>query len=329
MNKKLLVFLAVLVLGLISFFLWFGGINGFVASWQSFSNSSTWMPFSPYGNRVVEASKLTRFIATNVTFEDQCMFWKGQGAVAVPKLNSKGELEHINIIAGGYGYGPEVTARIAGAGSRQFELGETTVRNGRIIAVEIARTGKWYGSPRIFFEDDKLPFSGTAEIKYRTGQIMERRHYLEGEMHGKWSKWKRNGIPLFEKEYVHGLKEGTHMYWYGEPSDPKDYKPTTEEKNKPDPDKKTYVSFWVEVNVKVKEVFKGKNPSQQELNEWVVEEYKAEGGSFGPRRLEHFEANLPHGLFEGYDKRGNKIFKDEYEEGKRTKHKAFDPGGSS
>ena len=323
MNKKLLVFLATVVLGLIAFFLKFGGITGFAESWQSFSNSSTWLPFSPYGNRLVEASKLSRFVATNVVFEDQSMFWKGQGAVAVPKLNADGELDYIKIIAGGSGYGPKVTARIAGAGFRQFELGETTVRNGRIVAVEIVKAGKWYDSPRIFCEDEKLPFSGTSEIKYRTGQIMDRRQYLEGELHGKWSRWKYNGIPLFEKEYSHGLKEGTHMYWYGEPSDPKDYKSKPDGKS--NPDKKTYVSLWVEVNEKVKEAFKGKNPSRQELNEWVVEKYKAQGGSFGLERLEHYEANLRHGLFEGYDKRGNKIFKDEYIEGKRTKHKAMDP----
>ena len=93
--------------------------------------------------------------------------------------------------------------------------------------------------------------------------------------------------------------------------------------------KKTYVSLWVEVNQTVKEKFKGKHPSQQEWNDWVVKTYKEKGGSFGPELLEHYENNKRHGLFEKYDDSGNKIFKDEYEFGKLIKHKAFDPGKSS
>lgn len=325
MNKKLLVLLAILVLGVLSFFLKFGGVEGFVASWQRFTNGSTWMPFSPYGNRVEDVSKLSRKSATHLVFKDQGLFWKGQGATAIPKLDEEGILEQFIVTSGGSGYSSLVTAAIGGAGTSQFEIGEVTVRNGQVVAVAISKTGKWYDSPRTFIEGEMLPFSGVAEIKYRNGQLMERRQYLEGELHGKWSKWKSNGIPLFEKEYLRGLKEGTHMYWYGEPIDPKDYK----SKDNAKLEKKTYVSLWVEVNEAVKEHFKGKHPSSSESNEWMIEQYKSKGGSFAPQLLEHYEKNKRHGLFEGYDSMGNKIFKDEYEAGKRIEHKTFDPVGST
>mgnify|MGYP001226089547 FL=1 len=327
MNKKLLVFLAIVVLGFLAFFLRFGGVDGFVTSWRTFSNGSTWMPFSPYSNRVVNAAKLVRKNATQLIFEDQSLFWKGQGATAVPKLNEEGQLQKLIITDGGSGYGPFVTASITGAGVAQFDLGKVIVRNGQITEVVIEKTGKWYSSPRMFFEGETLPYSGVAEIKYRNGQLMDSRQYLEGELHGKWWKWKNNGIPLFEKDYLRGLKHGTHMSWYGEPIDPKDYK-TAGDDGHGGSGKKTYVSLWVEVNELVKAEFKGKHPSQ-DSNKWIIEQYKLRGGSFGPKLLEHYENNRRHGLFEGYDGRGNKIYKDEYETGKRISHKPFDPGGSS
>ncbi|MBG28500.1 MAG: hypothetical protein CMI31_14755 [Opitutae bacterium] len=324
MNKKLLVFLAIVVLGFLAFFLRFGGVHGFVSSWQTFSNGSTWMPFSPYGNRVENAAKLVRKNATHLIFEDQSLFWKGQGAKVLPKLNEKGQLKKFVITDGGSGYGPLVTASVLGAGASQFDIGEVTVRNGQVTEVSINKTGKWYSSPRIFFEGEDLPYSGVAEIKYRNGQLMDSRQYLEGELHGKWFKWKYNGIPLFEKDYLRGLKHGTHMYWYGEPIDPKDYKTAGGDAGDGGTDKKTYVSLWVEVNELVKVEFKGKHPSQAS-NKWIIDQYKLKGGSFGPKLLEHYENNQRHGLFEAYDGRGNKIFKDEYDLGKRIKHKPYDP----
>ncbi len=319
MNKKLLGFLAILVLGIFTFVLRYENVEGFVAEWEACTNDSTWMPFTNYGNRVENASKLTKLNATYVVFEDNSLFWKGQGAVAVPKLNGEGELERLIITASGSGYGPVVTARIDGAGASQFELGNVMVRDGRIKGVAVVKTGRWYDTPRTFFDGDKLPYSGTTEIKYRNGQPMERRQYLEGELHGKWSKWKYNGIPLFERGYEYGLKHGTHMSWYGNPVDPKDYKSASEDTAKRK--KKIYVSLWAEVNEAAEEEFEGDHPSPKKLNEWVIEKYKSEGGTFGQQLLEHYEKNQRHGLFEGYDKKGNKIFKDEYEDGKRTKHK--------
>ena len=327
MKKKLLTLFAFLSVALFAFFLQFGSIDSFATSWRAFSNGSTWMPFSPYASRVVDASKLRRYDATHVVFEDQSLFWKGIDAIAVPKLNANGELEELVLSTGGSGYGSKVIAIIKGAGADQFILGEVKVRDGHVIAVDVLKAGKWYDSSRMFYDGERLPFSGVAEIKYRNGQLMEQRKYLVGQLHGKWSKWKNNGIPLFEREYDHGNKHGTHMEWYGEPIDPKDYKSGGEEGAQLE--KKTYVSLWVEVNEKAKEEFDGKQASQQEINDWTINTYQQKGGSFAPKLLKHYEHNQRHGLFEGYDEKGNKIFKDEYIEGKRVDHKTFDPVGAT
>ena len=317
MNKKLLGFFALTLLAVAAFFLQFGSIDGFAANWQTFNNGSTWMPFSPYGNRVEKPSRLKRYDATHVVFEDQSLFWKGQGAVAVPKLNEDGDLDRLIITTGGSGYGPLVAAKIVGAGASQFELGKVMVSDGRIHGIEINETGRWYASPRMFFEDETLPYSGTTEIKYQNGQTMERRQYLEGELHGKWSKWKYNGIPLFDRDYVRGLKHGTYALWHGTPIDPKDYKPSAE--------KNARSSLWMEVNELAKEEFKGNHPSR-ESNEWVIETYKNKGGSLGPKLLAHYDNNRLHGSCEGYDEHGEKTFKDEYRSGRRVAHKTYDSG---
>ena len=42
------------------------------------------------------------------------------------------------------------------------------------------------------------------------------------------------------------------------------------------------------------------------------DKFKLEGGSFQVKLLEHWKNNLKHGLFEGFDAKSNKTFKDEY-----------------
>lgn len=318
MYKKLLISLGILFMGIAAFFLHFGSLDGFAASWHAFSNGSEWLPFSPYNTRIENFSSLKRYDATQVVLEDQSLFWKGKGAVVDPKLDDNGKLQYIVIKSGGYGYGPVVSARIIGAGSDQFQLGEVVVVGGHIQSIEVLRTATWYDSPRAFVEGEELPYSGTAEIKYRNGQLMEIRQYLEGQLHGKWQRWRPNGIPLFEKRYVHGQKHGSHMEWYGEPNDPSNYKVSTGSRS-------TRASLWLEVNEMAGEEFRGSYQSQ-ELNDWIIETYQNKGGSFGPKSVGHYTSNRPHGLFESFDKNGERISKDEYRNGKRTSHKSFDPG---
>ena len=110
-------------------------------------------------------------------------------------------------------------------------------------------------------------------------------------------------------------EHGTHMYWYGTPNDPKEYIA----------DQQEYASLWMEVNELAKKEFEEKYPSR-ESNEWVTETYESRGGSWGPKLLEHYANNRLHGLTEGYDSSGETLFKDEYQTGKRVRHKTYDPG---
>ena len=74
-----------------------------------------------------------------------------------------------------------------------------------------------------------------------------------------------------------------------------------------------------EAKEKFKEQYGG-----HESNQWVVSNFKLQGGSFQVRLLEHWNNNLKDGLFEGFDEFSNKTFKDEYKMGLRIKHKIFD-----
>ena len=79
----------------------------------------------------------------------------------------------------------------------------------------------------------------------------------------------------------------------------------------------------MEINEKAKDKFRDKYATP-ESNEWVVQNYKLSGGDFEVELLEHWYENQKHGLFEGFDRFGNKTFKDEYRHGLRIKHKIFD-----
>ena len=68
----------------------------------------------------------------------------------------------------------------------------------------------------------------------------------------------------------------------------------------------------------------GSEFGSNEANKWVVNKFKLEGGSFQVKLLEHWKNNLKHGLFEGFDAKSNKTFKDEYRMGLRIKHQTFD-----
>ena len=77
-------------------------------------------------------------------------------------------------------------------------------------------------------------------------------------------------------------KNGTHIYWYPYPLDPDNYVSKGDIK---------YASLWTEINEKAKKKFR-KEYGRAESNEWVIDTYKMEGGSFGVKLLEHWHHNL-------------------------------------
>ena len=123
------------------------------------------------------------------------------------------------------------------------------------------------------------------------------------------------GIPVFEKDYKNGRKDGTHIYWYNKPIDPTDYKPVIGSNGDLLP------TLWFNIldQAKTKQ-----NLVLTKQTNGLSNKFKLEGGSFQVKLLEHWKNNLKHGLFEGFDSKSNKTFKDEYRMGLRIKHQTFD-----
>ena len=69
----------------------------------------------------------------------------------------------------------------------------------------------------------------------------------------------------------------------------------------------------------------GKNYPSAETKDWATETYESRGGSWDPKLLENYDNNRRHDLLEGYDKKVEIILKDEYQTGKRVRHKTYDP----
>ena len=302
----------------------FGGKQENLRSWwHKFSHNSDSLPWCPYKSREVDASKIHIKEATQVIFLDQNLFWKGQGATVGPEIDTKGRVVRLIVTSGGTGYSATTTAKVIGTGSEAFTLGSVAVKNGKVTGVELINGGDWYDTPRIHsYEEDgrveALPYSGTTKLKFDNGQVHETKQFLSGELHGRWKRFRQDGIQVFDKEFTHGEKHGTHIYYFHDPIDPEDYKTQSDAHLK----KKIYASLWLEVHEDAKREFP-QYPSP-EANEWAIKKYKQRGGEFRVRLLEHYENNKKHGSFEGYDYLGNPTFKDDYTEGLRKSHRTFD-----
>jgi hypothetical protein len=317
--KKLLVVL-VSVLGvsmLLGFIIIFEGNVGKLSIWwKGITRNSDWIYYSDYRERRVDSDTLRFREANSIVFIDKHLFWKGKGAIAKPKLTVENDLLGITLKSGGSGYSEQVAAKVTGAMAHEFELDPVLVVKGKVMNVGIKESSAWNFVPLAFCGDEKFAFTGTAEEKYPSGQIIEESKYLSGVKHGKVRKYNEKGIPLHDKDYVKGQKHGTHIYWYPEPLDPDDYKPS---KGK---DSEVLPTLWLKLRKDAKEKF-GAGFGGQVANKWVVEKYKLKGGKFPVRMLEHWKNNLRHGLFEGYDKDFDQTFESEYDEGQRIMHKSL------
>ena len=325
MKKALFISLLLLVSGsVLAGLLIFGGNpEKFKSWWQHVTRDSDTMPWSPYNSRLVDASEVHLKEATGITFVDSNLFWKGEGATAGPELSQSGKVVSIVLTSGGEGYGKDTIAQATGAGSGQFELGKVKVEAGEVQSVQLVKAGTWYNTPRFHARSkdghiEASPYSGKSELKFDNGQVQDRKQFLSGELHGKWERFRRNGVKVFVKEFKNGEKHGTHIYWFHEPQDPEDYKTQSEAHLK----KKIYASLWLEVNEDARKKFPD-YPSP-ETNEWIMKKYEERGGTFQVRLLEHYEDNKRHGLFEGFDYLGNPTFTDDYDMGRRIKHKTHD-----
>lgn len=301
-----------------SFFILFEGNAVILKSWwQEVVRDSETLPYSPYKSRIVAKPDLITKPANQIVIEDQHLFWKGTGATVKPILNQNGMLKNIAIHSNGKGYSNLVHAKVIGAGADLFELGKPKVYKGSIQNIPIIKSAKWNEESVVYAKDDRYPLSGIVVNKFPSGQIIEQSQYLSGKLHGTLKRWNEYGIPLCSKDYLHGKKHGTHIYWFDQANDPDDYRPS---KNK---NGEIIPTLWIKLREEARDNFKDKFGTHK-ANEWVIFKYRTQGGDFPVRILEHWRNNNRHGLFEGFDRFGNKTFKDEYKNGLRMKHKIFD-----
>ena len=318
MKKISLIFILIsgLSLSLAYIILFEGKLTNFEIWWDKKTRNSPSIPFSPYKKYRKDSSLLYFKSANSIIFEDGHLFWKGSGAVAMPEITVDRHVLRIIIISGGFGYSKKTSAFVSGAGGDKFELGPVSVENGKIKHVAIKKSGPWNDTPLAYYANDEAPFSGTIEKKFNNNQLIEETQYLAGKIHGNINRYNEKGIQIFSKEYVRGKKHGTHIFWYPNPVDPDNYVSSSKTGEK-------YSSLWMEINEKAKKEF-GKDYGGPKSNNWVVSKFKTLGGDFEVRLLEHWHENKKHGLFEGFDNKGNKTFKDEFKYGLRVKHKTFD-----
>jgi hypothetical protein len=321
MKRFIIAFLAVLPISLILGFiiLFEGNLDNALEWWTEWTRDSESLPGSPYNERRVDSGEMHFEKANEIEFVDKHLFWKGSSAIAIPELGKNDVLTKITILSGGSGYSEQVVAKVTGAMANEFELGPVVVDKGQIVSVSVINASKWNLVPLAFHKEEKFPFSGTTEKKFPSGQIITESPFLSGVLHGQVKKYSDQGIPVFKKDYVKGLKHGTHIFFYPKPVDPENYKPAAENGSESLP------TLWLKLRKEAKDKF-GREYGSQKANKWVVEQYTLprHGGDFQVRLLEHWKNNLKHGLFEGYDKNFYQTFESEYVDGRRIKHKTFD-----
>ena len=320
MKKFSLVLSAIfLATALFTFFILFDGNPSKVfLSWQDWTRDSPSLPYSAYKTRRVEASNLTTLSANKIIFKDNHLFWQGKGARALPELTNDGLVVSLVVVKQGKGYSNSVEASVVGAQGTKFSLGQPVVKNGCIQSVPIIKTSKWNHYPLTFYRSETEPFSGISETTLPSGQIIKEEPYLLGMLHGKSLKYDASGIPVYSKDYLHGQRHGTHIYWFQDPQDPDSFKSLKSRSGDLLP------SLWAKIRDDAAGKFGENNLGSGKANKWIVEKYRLAGGEFQVQLLEHWKYDRKHGLFEGFDYLGNKTFKDEFKEGLRIKHRIFD-----
>ncbi|MBT7650214.1 MAG: hypothetical protein HN553_04470 [Opitutae bacterium] len=312
MKKGLLILsiIAVTFAGSAFLLLFEGNIKNASTWWESFTRNKDWMPYSPYTNRIEDADKLRIMEATQIKIVDNHLFWNGSGAIIVPEINKQGTLVSLLIRNGGSGYSQDVEAKITGSGNGDIQINKISVKNGVITDIQLEGKSKWYLLPTAFWGNETFPFTGTVEKKFPNGQNLTIQQYSNGLLHGVSKRFTIMGLPVYNMEYLKGLKHGTHIYYYDIPINP----------DSAGESKKT---LWAEINDSYN--IEGKPTKDvSKINEDIVETFRLKGGAFQIKLLEHWDNNQKDGLFEAFDRYGNKMYKDEYKLGLRVNHRTFD-----
>lgn len=311
--KKGLLLLCIIVVtfaGSAFLLLFEGNIKNASTWWESFTRNKDWMPYSPYTNRIENADKLRIMDATQIKIVDNHLFWNGSGAIIVPEINQKGILINLQIKNCGVGYSQDVEAKITGSGQSDIHVSKISVKNGKITDIQLKERSNWYLLPTAFWGNERLPFTGIVEKKFPNGQNFTVQQYSNGLLHGVSKRFTSKGLPVYNLEYYKGLKHGTHIYYYDIPISPDS---VGESKN----------TLWTEISDSYNDLEEDSKDISK-VNEDLIETFRLKGGAFQIKLLEHWKNNRKDGLFEAFDRYGNKMYKDEYKLGLRINHRTFD-----
>jgi len=311
--KKGLLLLCIIVVtfaGSAFLLLFEGNIKNASTWWESFTRNKDWMPYSPYTNRIENADKLRIMDATQIKIVDNHLFWNGSGAIIVPEINQKGILINLQIKNCGVGYSQDVEAKITGSGQSDIHVSKISVKNGKINDIQLKERSNWYLLPTAFWGNERLPFTGIVEKKFPNGQNFTVQQYSNGLLHGVSKRFTSKCLPVYNLEYYKGLKHGTHIYYYDIPISPDS---VGESKN----------TLWTEISDSYNDL-EEVSKDISKVNEDLIETFRLKGGAFQIKLLEHWKNNRKDGLFEAFDRYGNKMYKDEYKLGLRINHRTFD-----
>jgi hypothetical protein len=92
MKKLIITSLAICLVffGFAFLILFEANINRTLEWWASYSRDSQTLPYSPYKIRRADSAYLRIDDANEVKFTDKHLFWKGEGAVALPEITKSG-----------------------------------------------------------------------------------------------------------------------------------------------------------------------------------------------------------------------------------------------
>ena len=175
-------------------------INRTLEWWASYSRDSQTLPYSPYKIRREDSAYLRIDDANEVKFIDKHLFWKGEGAVALPEITKSGKLVRLIIKSGGTGYSNDVEAIVSGSMGNSFILGNVKVVEGEIKVLILLKLLVGSFTPKAFWGDESLPFSGTIEkvISHQTNYVSKTISCLEDFM--------ANGKDLQKLEFQYFLR---------------------------------------------------------------------------------------------------------------------------
>lgn len=66
---------------------------------------------------------------------------------------------------------------------------------------------------QLFDTEKQKQFLDEVQLRYNNGQLHKHIHYLDGQLHGEYRVWARNGTEVSRANYHCGKQHGLHTIW--------------------------------------------------------------------------------------------------------------------